>query len=97
MSASGTPQDPAPGATSSGSTPALAIDPRRSMIRAVAWVLGVLFLQFAFIYSYVAAFHDPTPPQLEVQVVAPEFGGSQAQELVEPTLSAVPSLSPPER
>ncbi|WP_166136384.1 ABC transporter permease [Nocardioides ochotonae] len=89
MSAQGTPQDPeqpgptSGGATSSGSTPTLAIDPRRSMIRAVAWVLGVLFLQFAFIYSYVAAFHDPTPHQLEVKVVAPAVGGSQAQQLVD--------------
>ena len=71
------------GPASSGSTPSLAIDPRRSMIRAVAWVLGVLFLQFAFIFSYVAAFHDPTPHQLEVQVVAPPGGSSQGQQLVD--------------
>ena len=99
MTAPPTPQDPeqpqvAPrhsagptGGGGSGSTPAsapaLAIDPKRSMIRAVAWVLGVLFLQFAFIYSYVAAFHDPTPHRLEVQVVAPQGASSQGQQLVD--------------
>ncbi|MBS4752769.1 DUF3533 domain-containing protein [Nocardioides sp. zg-ZUI104] len=66
-----------------GSTARVAIDPRGSMIRAVAWVIGVLFLQFAFIFSYVAAFHDPTPHDLKVQVVAPEAARAQAQQLVD--------------
>ncbi|MCD4526999.1 ABC transporter permease [Nocardioides sp. cx-173] len=84
MTAQRTSQDPErPGPATGAAPPSLAIDPRGSMIRAVAWVLGVLFLQFAFIFSYVAAFHDPTPHQLEVKVVAPPGGGSQAQQLVD--------------
>ncbi len=53
------------------------------MTRAGVWILGVLFLQFAFIYSYVAAFHDPTPHELKVQVVAPPGASQQAEQLVD--------------
>ncbi len=81
MTAERTPQDQQPPDTprhakdlDAAEAEALAIDPKRSMIRAVAWVLGVLFLQFAFIYSYVGAFHDPEPHELKVQVVAPQGG-----------------------
>jgi len=34
-------------------------------------VLGVLLLQLGFIFSYVAAFHDPKPHRIPVAVVAP--------------------------
>ncbi|WP_101523827.1 ABC transporter permease [Nocardioides houyundeii] len=76
MTAERTPQDPQP-------QDSLAIDPKRSMTRAVAWVLGVLFLQFAFIFSYVAAFHDPKPHVLKVQVVVPQGAEAQGEQLVD--------------
>jgi hypothetical protein len=34
--------------------------------------VGVLLLQFAFIVSYIGAFHSPSPHQIPVTVVAPE-------------------------
>jgi hypothetical protein len=34
--------------------------------------VGVLLLQFAFILSYIGAFHSPSPHQIPVTVVAPE-------------------------
>lgn len=34
-------------------------------------VLGVLLLQFGFIFSYVAAFHNPRPHRVPVAIVAP--------------------------
>ena len=34
--------------------------------------VGVLLLQFAFILSYIGAFHSPTPHQIPVTLVAPE-------------------------
>ncbi|WP_185995101.1 ABC transporter permease [Nocardioides campestrisoli] len=90
MTAERTPQDQQPPDTprhakdlDAAEAEALAIDPKRSMIRAVAWVLGVLFLQFAFIYSYVGAFHDPKPHELKVQVVAPQGGQAQGEQLVD--------------
>lgn len=66
-----------------GPPPTLAIDPKSSMTRAVVWVLGVLFLQFAFIFSYVAAFHDPQPHELTMQVVAPQGAQAPGQQLVD--------------
>jgi hypothetical protein len=39
--------------------------------------LGVLLLQFAFILSYIGAFHSPSPHQIPVTVVAPEQVASQ--------------------
>ncbi|MDH2412892.1 DUF3533 domain-containing protein [Nocardioides sp. CER19] len=39
--------------------------------RTVLLVLGVLFVQVAFIASYVGAFHQPTPHEVAVGVVAP--------------------------
>ncbi|CAN5484814.1 DUF3533 domain-containing protein [soil metagenome] len=40
-------------------------------LRTVGLVAGVLLLQVAFIASYVGAFHDPTPHDVTVGVVAP--------------------------
>ena len=39
--------------------------------RTVALVLGVLLLQLGFIFSYVAAFHNPRPHRVPIAVVAP--------------------------
>jgi ABC-2 family transporter protein len=39
--------------------------------------VGVLLLQFAFIVSYIGAFHSPAPHQIPVTVVAPEQVASQ--------------------
>ncbi|WP_445169715.1 ABC transporter permease [Mycolicibacterium sp. Dal123E01] len=39
--------------------------------RTLALGVGVLLLQFAFILSYLGAFHSPTPHQIPVAVVAP--------------------------
>src|SRR5262245_11854560 len=39
--------------------------------RTLALGFGVLLLQFAFILSYLGAFHSPTPHQIPVTVVAP--------------------------
>ena len=41
-------------------------------LRTVGLVLGVLLLQVAFIASYVGAFHDPTPHDVTIGVVAPD-------------------------
>jgi hypothetical protein len=49
-------------------------------------VLGVLLLQFGFIFSYVAAFHNPKPHRVPVGVVAPP---ALAQRLVG-ELNAIP-------
>jgi hypothetical protein len=40
-------------------------------IRTMLLVVGVLALQFAFVLSYVGAFHHPTPHRVPVQVAAP--------------------------
>ncbi|WP_300679671.1 ABC transporter permease [Nocardioides sp.] len=40
-------------------------------VRTVGLVLGVLFVQIAFIFSYVGAFHAPKAHQIDVGVVAP--------------------------
>jgi hypothetical protein len=39
--------------------------------------VGVLLLQFAFIVSYIGAFHSPSPHQIPVTVVAPEQVANQ--------------------
>jgi hypothetical protein len=49
--------------------------------RTVALVIGVLFLQLAFIWSYVGAFHNPSPHRIAVSVTvpnAPPTASSQA-------------------
>lgn len=46
-------------------------------LRSVGLVLGVLVLQLAFVASYVGAFHDPTPHEIEVGVVAPDGVATQ--------------------
>lgn len=43
-------------------------------LRTVGLVVGVLLLQVAFIASYVGAFHDPTPHDVSIGVVAPNAG-----------------------
>lgn len=43
----------------------------RPLRGAILLALGVLVLQFVFIWSYVGALHDPTPHQLPVAVVGP--------------------------
>ena len=49
-----------------------AISPRTALI-----VVGVLLLQLAFIWSYVAAFHRPVPSHVPVAVVVPEAAAGQ--------------------
>ena len=39
--------------------------------RTLALGVGVLLLQFAFILSYIGAFHSPSPHQIPVTLVAP--------------------------
>ena len=55
--------------------------PRRELLpgvtrRAAVLVIGVLLLQLGFVLSYVGAFHDPTPRDVPLAVVAP--GGAPA-------------------
>lgn len=45
--------------------------------RSIALVLGVLFVGLAFIFSYVAAFHEPKPHGIKIAVVAP--GGAAGE------------------
>ena len=68
--------DPTPDA---GSAPTGLLAEIRDAIslRTVGLVLGVLFVQLAFVFSYVGAFHHPTPHQIPVAVVAP----AQAEQL----------------
>src|SRR5215213_4717052 len=40
-------------------------------LRTVTLIVGVLLLQFAFILSYVAAFHAPTPHEIRLGIVSP--------------------------
>src|SRR5579875_1585713 len=40
--------------------------------RAAGLVLGVLVIQLAFVFSYVGAFHRPTPHRVPIVVVAPD-------------------------
>jgi hypothetical protein len=48
----------------------------------IALVVGVLVVGLAFIFSYVAAFHDPKPHRIRVAVVAPqEAAGELAAKL----------------
>ena len=67
--------------------------------RTVLLVTGVLFIQLAFVLSFVGAFHHPTPHRVPVTVVAPaqisghvvnELSGLQGQPL---SATAVPSKS----
>src|SRR5271156_6121891 len=46
--------------------------------RTIALVVGVLVVGLGFIFSYVAAFHDPKPHQIKIAVVAP---GEAATEI----------------
>lgn len=41
------------------------------VLRTAGLVCGVLLLQMGFIFSYVAAFHDPKPHRVPVAIVAP--------------------------
>jgi hypothetical protein len=43
----------------------------------VALVVGVLILQLAFVWSYVAAFHSPSPHRIAVVVAAPNTAENQ--------------------
>ena len=45
--------------------------------RTVGLILGVLFIQLAFVFSYVGAFHAPKPHSVPVLIVAPEPQASQ--------------------
>ncbi len=54
--------------------------------RTVALVVGVLFVQLAFILSYVGAFHAPKPHRIPVALVAP----AQASAHLVPQLDALP-------
>lgn len=48
--------------------------------RTLLLIVGVLFLQIAFIFSYVGAFHSPTPHEISISVVAgPKTGQVVAQ------------------
>ena len=50
--------------------------------RALLIGVGVLLLQFAFILSYLGAFHAPSPHQIPVIVVAPDqLAGSVVEHL----------------
>jgi len=42
-----------------------------SSIRSIVLVVGVLLVGLGFIFSYVAAFHDPKPHGIKIAVVAP--------------------------
>ena len=46
-------------------------------VRTLLLVVGVLFLQLGFVFSYVGAFHHPTPHRISVAVVAPAQNGAQ--------------------
>ncbi|MBS1892466.1 MAG: DUF3533 domain-containing protein [Actinobacteria bacterium] len=59
------------------------MSPRR---RVAAFGLGALVIGLGFIFSYVAAFHDPKPHSVKLAVVAP---GAAATEVVE-RLNALP-------
>lgn len=61
--------------------------PRRELlpgvtVRSVALVLGVLLLQLAFVLSYVGAFHQPTPRDIPLAVVAPAAAPAGTAEQV---------------
>ncbi len=45
-------------------------------------VIGVLLIQFAFVLSYVGAFHHPTPHRVPIAIVAPaQISGHLVSEL----------------
>lgn len=49
-------------------------------VRTVLLVLGVLFVQLAFVASYVGAFHNPTPHDVPIGVVAPQQQAAQLKQ-----------------
>ncbi|MDT2004332.1 hypothetical protein FXW78_05390 [Rhodococcus opacus] len=55
----------------------------------VALVFGVLLLQLGFILSYVAAFHQPTPRDIEIAVVASEGVPAGTDQQVADRLDAI--------
>ncbi|MFD5330191.1 YbaK/EbsC family protein, partial [Streptomyces sp. NPDC127092] len=55
----------------------------------VALVFGVLLLQLGFILSYVAAFHQPTPRDIEIGVVAAEGLPAGTDQQVADRLDAI--------
>lgn len=50
--------------------------------RTIALLFGTLLLALGFIYSYVAAFHDPTPHRIPVLVAADSANGEAAVDPV---------------
>ncbi len=73
--------------TDPGTRPSFAREVKSAVTtRAAALVIGVLVLQFAFIASYVGAFHSPKPKNIALAVVAPE----QAREQLMAKLDKVP-------
>ncbi|MEV0281216.1 DUF3533 domain-containing protein [Streptomyces sp. NPDC050610] len=64
--------------TDPGTRPSFAREVRNAVsTRAALLVIGVLALQFAFIASYVGAFHSPKPKNIALAVVAPEQARGQ--------------------
>jgi hypothetical protein len=59
-------------------------------VRTVGLIVGVLFLQLAFILSYVGAFHAPTPDRIPVAVVGPAAVSDQLNALPGHPLAATP-------
>jgi hypothetical protein len=58
--------------------------------RAFLLVLGVLLLQFGFIASYLGAFHNPTPRNIPIAVVAPPGAPAGTAGSVAAKLNALP-------
>jgi hypothetical protein len=58
--------------------------------RAFLLVLGVLLLQFGFIASYLGAFHNPTPRDIPIAVVAPAGAPAGTAAQVVTKLNAIP-------
>lgn len=54
---------------------------RTAAPRTLVLILGVLFLQIAFIFSYVGAFHSPAPHEISVAVAAGPKTGQVVQQL----------------
>ncbi|MFT4288329.1 DUF3533 domain-containing protein [Nocardioides sp.] len=57
--------------------------------RTVLLVLGVLAVQIAFIASYVGAFHQPTPHEIDIAVVGPDQVVQQLDDSLELSASAM--------